>query len=523
MSPRWVWSDTRLWYPPLLAQGVRVSRCTDLRLCELIVRRSALTSESVVARRPTEAWLSESRMDDAGADTAALFVLDAETVDHPVALDEFHLQHDAVSTSTHPGPLGLLLAAESAGALIAAEMRFAGVPFDEERHRCLLEDVLGERDPFGRPRMLTELAQDIQGILHVPDLNVDSPGDMLRALNRAGVLVSSTRAWQLREVDHPVISPLLRYKKLSRLMTANGWNWLETWVSEGRFHPEYVPGGVVTGRWAAHGGGALQLPKQVRAAVVADPGWKLVVADAAQLEPRILSGLARDESMAQAGFGRDLYSGIVASGIIDTRAHAKVAMLGAMYGATTGDAGRLMPRLSRAFPRAIDVVERAARTGESGGVVTSRLGRSSPPPPSAWWSTQSAASAPDVSESTQRHARRQAREWGRFTRNFVVQATAAEWALCWMAQVRTHLNALAPQRAWQKGAHLVYFLHDEIIVHTPAADAEAVAHIITQCAHDAGRLLFGDFPVEFPVSVSIVDNYAQAQKPHENDDVDFDE
>ena len=33
--------------------------------------------------------------------------------------------------------------------------------------------------------------------------------------------------------------------------------------------------------WGASGGGALQLPKQVRGAVVADEGWKLVVADAA--------------------------------------------------------------------------------------------------------------------------------------------------------------------------------------------------------------------------------------------------
>ena len=99
---------------------------------------------------------------------------------------------------------------------------------------------------------------------------------------------------------------------------------------------------------------------------MADPGWKLVVADAAQLEPRILAGLSRDERMAAAGRGRDLYDGLVASGIVDTRQHAKVGMLAAMYGGTTGDGARVLPRLARAFPRAVALVSEAAATGERG-------------------------------------------------------------------------------------------------------------------------------------------------------------
>src|SRR5690606_24285843 len=105
------------------------------------------------------------------------------------------------------------------------------------------------------------------------------------------------------------VEPLLAYKKLARLLSANGWTWLETWVVDGRFRPDYVPGGVVTGRWATNGGGALQLPHQIRGAVVADPGWKLVVADASQLEPRILAALAGDTAMTAAGAAGDLYAG----------------------------------------------------------------------------------------------------------------------------------------------------------------------------------------------------------------------
>jgi DNA polymerase-1 len=295
---------------------------------------------------------------------------------------------------------------------------------------------------------------------------------------------------------------------------------MDSWIIDGRFHPDYVPGAVVTGRWATRGGGALQLPKQIRGAVVADPGWKLVVADAAQLEPRILAALSADEAMAAAGRGHDLYDGIVASGAVDTRAHAKIAMLGAMYGATTGDSARLVPRLARAYPRALALVEDAARTGERGDIVTTWLGRSSPRPGARWLQTQARAYDPDASPTDERSARSQARDWGRFTRNFVVQGSAAEWALCWMADLRHRLTRLRTPAAADAGLapspftlqpHLVFFLHDEVIVHTPEPLADHVAHEIREAAAAAGRLLFGTFPVEFALSVAVTDNYAQAK------------
>ncbi|UAJ77773.1 bifunctional 3'-5' exonuclease/DNA polymerase [Leifsonia sp. ZF2019] len=513
--PRWVWSDTRSWYPELLRAGVRVERCVDLTLSHAILRASTLSAMSPLATGPATAWDAATAVEDAPPPShSALFDFDADLsggAAEASSLAEFTAQQEAVAGSADPGRLRLLLAAESAGALIAVEMRQCGLPYSAARHDELLTTLLGARPAFGRPAVLEHLAQQVRAELDAPDLNPDSPPSLLKALRRAGILVDSTGSWELREVEHPVIEPLLRYKKLSRLLSANGWAWLESWVHDGRFRPDYVPGGVVTGRWATRGGGALQLPKQVRGAVVADPGWKLVVADAAQLEPRILTGLSADTAMADAGRGKDLYAGIVASGAVDERAHAKVAMLGAMYGATTGESGRLMPRLTRAFPRAVRLVEEAARAGERGAVVTSRLGRSSPPPSAAWRTAQSAASAADSTAADERRARAQARDWGRFTRNFVVQATAAEWALCWMAELRNRLTALAPGRPLAESPHLVYFLHDEVIVHTPAALAEEAAAAVEESAARAGRLLFGAFPVDFPVTAAIVDTYAEAK------------
>lgn len=502
-KPRWVWDDTARWYPELLAARVRVDRCYDLRLCHAILRNSELTAESGLATAPPNSW--DAPREQPRVRSGTLFELDEEI---PAELDpvaELVLQRDAVATSAQPGRIDRLLAAESAGALIAAELHHAGLPWSVDRHEEILESLLGPRPAEGeRPARLHELLERVRALLEVPELNPDSPVDLLKALGRAGLQATSTRSWELKELKHPVIEPLLEYKKLARLLSANGWYWLDTWVRDGRFRPDYVPGGVVTGRWATSGGGALQLPRQIRGAVVADPGWKLVVADASQLEPRILAALSGDRGMVEAGSAGDLYAGIVASGAVETRDQAKVAMLGAMYGATTGESGRLMPRLARSYPQAIAMVEEAARSGERGEIVTTRLGRSSP-------RGQDAAYDEVASESEVTRARGKARAWGRFTRNFIVQGTAAEWALCWMASIRRRLNDLGDGKWLTDAPHLVFFLHDEVVVHCPAELTETVTEQIAAAAVEAGQLLFGAIPAKFPVTVAVVDNYGQAK------------
>ncbi len=541
-APRWVWEDTARIYPRLLDQGIRVHRCHDLRLCHVIIKNSALTKQSALARAAPNRWdVAAAAVEDAES-SATLFDLTSDDDDLEAVLKqpdgdagpgtesssiagEFGRQLAALAGAQEPARLRLLLAAECAGALVAAEMRHAGLPWRTDVHDRLLTEQLGPRvAPGTRPARLHTLAHSIRVELDDPKLNPDSPQELLRALQRAGLSATSTRSGELAKLTHPVVEPLLQYKKLSRLQSANGWTWMDSWVIDGRFHPDYVPGGVVTGRWATRGGGALQLPKQIRGAVVADYGWKFVVADAAQLEPRILAALAHDTAMAEAGHKADLYSGIVSSGVVATRNHAKLAMLGAMYGATTGESGRLLPQLARAYPRAIALTEEAARAGERGEVVTTRLGRSSPRPGVNWLNIQAKAYEPSATAADERRARREARDWGRFTRNFIVQGTAAEWALCWLAEIRRELAALpaGPLHRDEQSArgarapfastpHLVFFLHDEVIVHTPSHQVDAVSQIIAAAADTAGRLLFADFPVDFMLTMTAVDNYAEAQ------------
>jgi DNA polymerase I len=503
---RWVWDDTTRWYPALLADGVRVARCTDLRLCHAILRRSPFVDQSLLVADETARW---DELQPVTATDSALFPLEdpADRLD-PVA--EHDRQRSALDASPERGRLGLLLAAESSGALVAGEMTFAGLPWRADVHDRLLTGLLGPRPaPGRRPAELERLAGEIRTAFAAPALNPDSPAELLRALQTAGLPVADTRSWTLVPLEHPGIPALLEYKKLSRLMTANGWSWLDAWVADGRFRPYFLPGGVVTGRWASTGGGALSVPVQVRPAARADDGWRFVVADVAQLEPRVLAGMSGDSAMAEAARATDLYEGMVAGGAVATRAEAKVGILGAMYGGTRGESGRMLPRLTRSYPRAIGLVEEAARAGERGAVVHTLLGRGSPVPTGSW-----AQSGPDLGEPSDDGASREDRDrhrrsWGRFTRNFVVQGTAAEWALCWLADLRNRLWGLGEGPLHER-PHLVFFLHDEVVVHTPAARADDVAEEVRRAAAEAGRLLFGGFPVDFPLDVAIVESWADA-------------
>jgi DNA polymerase I len=503
---RWVWDDTTRWYPALLAAGVRVGRCTDLRLCHAVLRRSPFVDQAMLAGDDLAGW------DDLQPVTAAdpaLFPL-ADPADRLDALAEHDRQRAALAAAPERGRLGLLLAAESSGALVAAEMTHAGLPWRADVHDRLLTDLLGPRPPAGvRPVVLERLAGEIRTAFSAPDLNPDSPAELLRALQAAGLPVVDTRSWTLEQLDHPGIPALLEYKKLSRLMTANGWTWLDAWARDGRFKPWFLPGGVVTGRWASTGGGALSVPTQVRPAAVADEGWRFVVADVAQLEPRVLAAMSGDLAMAEAARATDLYQGMVASGAVATRAEAKVGILGAMYGGTRGESGRMLPRLTRRYPRAIELVEQAARTGECGGVVHTLLGRGSPAPTGAWAQSGAELGEPADDGSSREDRDRQRRSWGRFTRNFVVQGTAAEWALCWLADLRNRLWSLGAGQLHER-PHLVFFLHDEVVVHTPEALADEVAAQVRRSAAEAGRLLFGTFPVDFPLDVAVVESWADA-------------
>jgi DNA polymerase-1 len=502
--PRWVWDDTARWYPPLLAAGVRVERSHDLRLCHQLLRGAPAADLSLLDGQESQAW---DRLRPGAPSEPSLFLADDSTEYLRADLEDAR-QLAAVAASPEAGRLGLLLVAESAGALVAAEMTFAGMPWRADLHDRLLTEMLGPRPLRGaRPERLEELLAELRRAFGAPTLNPDSQPELLAALRRAELVATDTRARTLRALDHPGIEPLLRYKQLAQLLATNGWVWLDQWVSDGRFRPSYQPAGSVTGRWSSNGGGALSVPAQVRSAATADDGWALVVADVAQLEPRVLAGMSGDRALVRSARGADLYQGMVDDGAVASRQDAKLGLLGAMYGATSGESGRMLEALSRRYPDAFGLVGAAAKAGERGEVVRTLLGRGSPSIGDAW------DRDPDEPPTDVAAMDARRRAFGRFTRNFVVQGTGAEWALCWIADLRNRLWRLGETGSLTDRPHLVFFLHDEVVVHTPAALAGAVAEQAEQAAATAARLVFRDVSVDFPLNVSVVQSYADAGKP----------
>ncbi|KUJ67525.1 3'-5' exonuclease [Streptomyces albus subsp. albus] len=516
-ADRWVWRSTAAVYPRLLAAGVRVERCYDVEAAETLLLGHAgrsgqprslaaawarLRGLPVPADPPVRAADTQPSLFDAGPPP-----LPPGTDPLEALLAVYADQIARTEATEHPGRMRLLIAAESAGTLVAAEMSRAGVPWRADLHRALLDELLGERYPGGlEPQRLAELADEVSrafgpGARVRPDL----PADVIRAFGRQGIPLSSTRAWELERIDHPAVAPLLRYKKLYRLHTAHGWAWLQTWVRDGRFRPEYLPGGTVSGRWTTNGGGALQIPKVVRRAVVADAGWRLVVADADQMEPRVLAAISRDQGLMEvAGSGRDLYATLSDRAFSGDREQAKLALLGAIYGQTSGDGLKHLAALRRRFPAAVDYVDEAARAGEEGRLVRTWLGRTCPPAGGSEEALEEAGLPPSEDEDTPEYgSSAAARARGRFTRNFVVQGSAADWALLMLAALR---QSLAPLRA-----ELVFFQHDEVIVHCPEDEAPQVREAILAAGDRAGQIAFGRTPVRFAFTVAVVASYADAK------------
>ncbi|MDT0448465.1 bifunctional 3'-5' exonuclease/DNA polymerase [Streptomyces hesseae] len=512
---RWVWRSTAETYGRLLAAGVRVDRCYDVEAAEALLIGHE-EGQSGQPRSLPAAW-ARLRGLPVPADPPAraaetqpsLFApgpvpLPPGTDDLTALLEVYAEQLARTERTAHPGRMRLLTAAESAGTLVAAEMGRAGVPWRADAHRELLLELLGERYPGGQEtRRLAELADEASrafgdGVRVRPDL----PADIVRAFAREGIALSSTRAWELKEIDHPAVPALLEYKKLYRLHTAHGWAWLQSWVRDGRFRPEYLPAGTVTGRWTTNGGGALQIPKVVRRAVVADPGWCLVVADADQIEPRVLAAVSRDPGLMDvAGSGRDLYADLAERLFAGDRERAKLAMLGAIYGQTSGDGLKHLADLRRRFPAAVAFVDDAARAGEEGRLVRTWLGRTCPPSTTA--GVPDEAGLPQDDEPAAPGGTAGARARGRFTRNFVVQGSAADWAVMVLALLRQSIADM--------NAELVFFQHDEVIVHCPEEEAPAVVEAIRAAGDRAGRVAFGETPVRFPLTTAVVRCYADAK------------
>ncbi|NUP32228.1 MAG: bifunctional 3'-5' exonuclease/DNA polymerase, partial [Streptomycetaceae bacterium] len=149
------------------------------------------------------------------------------------------------------------------------------------------------------------------------------------------------------------------------------------------------------------------------------------------------------------------------------------------------------------YPAAVAYVDDAAAAGEQGRLVRTWLGRTCPP--------AAAFDETDTEQTGSAGHGGKARARGRFTRNFVVQGSAADWTLLVLAGLRLAMRAASLR------AELVFFQHDEVIVHCPHDEAATVADMITAAAQAAAHAAFGPTPVRFPFTTAVVADYGDAK------------
>jgi len=391
-------------------------------------------------------------------------------------------------------PLALLTAlAESAVALIAVELSAVGLPLDLGVLSSLLEDVIGPRPESALQEAESRARRDAAVLRHFPGGPVDlrSPLQVKDLLARVGFDLPDTRSWRLEPhvATSPAIAALLSWRKAERTATTYGWGWLDRHVGpDGRLRGEWRAADGASGRMTASAG-LHNLPAELRPAVRAAPGWSFVRADLGQVEPRVLAAVSGDPALARAAQEDDMYAP-VALALGADRPTAKVAVLAAMYGQTSGAAGAALRDMDRAYPVAMGYLRAAELAGQRGQDLRTYGGR------------LLRLSAAPAGEPVGEHVAASS-GWGRFARNAMVQGAAAELFKAWTATVRDGLRPL--------GGEVVLCLHDELLLHVPAAQADAAAQLLIDALAGTAHWWAAGSAVRFVADVSVVQSWADAK------------
>ncbi|HSP66585.1 MAG TPA: DNA polymerase I, partial [Bryobacteraceae bacterium] len=178
------------------------------------------------------------------------------------------------------------------------------------------------------------------------DMNLPAPVRMGKGK------VVSTAADVLEDLagDHPIAGKVLEHRQLSKLKGTYA-DALPILIdpSTGRVHTTFNQAGAATGRLSSSNPNLQNIPirtelgREIRAAFVPEPGWKLIVADYSQIELRLLAHMSRDPVLMEAfRNGEDIHTRTAAEvmGIPplmitpDQRRAAKAVNFGIVYGQT---------------------------------------------------------------------------------------------------------------------------------------------------------------------------------------------
>ena len=525
--PRWVWwsIDTARTFVDL---GGRPARCWDLGAVHRLLHGGWRTD-------PAGVWAASRGLDPATVPQRApvdLFTVEEPASDDPAVRPDGHLSiewldggwaadTDALRRHAHLAldvhrrqreQLGRLpdrpaapstATSESAAELLCAELEHDGLPLDVDEAERIIGSFIGARPDTAEDERRRTHDRDQRVLHHVPanardDLDLRNPAGVKSLLRRVGIEVPDTRAWRLEQLrhEHPVVDELLRWRRAERIATTFGYRWLDEHVAGGRLRGTWAGADGAAGRMTATAG-LHNLPAELRSAVAAEPGHVLVRSDLGQIEPRVLAAVSGDAALASATRDDDMYAPVAARlGV--SREIAKVAVLGAMYGQTTGRGAEALRGLERAYPTAMGFLTAADVAAQGGRDLRTVGGRL----------VHLDASRPDGADDRADRSRAAAR--GRFGRNAMIQGAAAELFKAWAVTVRAQLRELG-------AGEIVLCLHDELLVHAPETHAARAAALVDEALQAAAarwqRRIAADVDVRFVTDTAVVGRWSDAKDP----------
>ncbi|MBU0799746.1 MAG: DNA polymerase I, partial [Alphaproteobacteria bacterium] len=379
---------------------------------------------------------------------------------------------------------------------VIAEMEMAGIKADPAVLRALSAEF-GQR--------MAALESEIHTLAGHP-FNVASPKQLgtvlfdemgLQGGSKTKTGDWSTAANVLEDLaGTPIVDKLLEYRQLAKLKSTYADALIEQMNPDtGRVHTSYHMTGTNTGRLASTDPNLQNIPirteegRKIRAAFVAEPGYKLLSVDYSQVELRLAAELAGVAALKQAFRDKvDIHSltaaqvfGVPLAEVTpDIRRSAKAVNFGIIYGISgwglakqlgisAGEANEFIRRYLNKFSEIQDYMEAKKAEARAHGYVRTLYGRKCVIP-----------NIDNKMQGLRMGAERQAI-------NAPLQGTAAD--IMKKAMVKMP-RALADAGL---SARMLLQVHDELVFEVPDAELDATASLVKQVMESVAKL---DVPLE---------------------------
>ncbi|HEY3134966.1 MAG TPA: DNA polymerase [Blastocatellia bacterium] len=383
-----------------------------------------------------------------------------------------------------------------------AAMELAGMALDAECWRHLVVNLERAHELLS-DELKRELAAGVPQLTlfgEPPNINLDSPNQVMEALERMGIKVEGTRSWQLQPLskEHPAIEKLLEYRSVQKLLSSYGATVLDHINPvTGRIHADFRQMGATGGRMSCSDPNLQQVPNtpEYRACFRAPAGRKLVIADYSQIELRILADWSQDTALVKALMsGEDLHR-VTASQMLgialeevskEQRAAAKQLNYGIMYGlgaqglgarigCSLEDAEVLLRKYFDAYSGVASFLRDAADRAVTDRETRTRSGRL-------------------IYFSFDANDRAQVAGAQRLGKNAPIQGSSAD--------ITKRALALLYEALKPIDAKIVNCIHDEIVIEAAEEQAEEVAAILEREMIEAAREFIRSVPVTVDVAIA---------------------